>query len=280
MTHPPSPSPLSPAVPVPTDQAVYTAISTDHYPWTEIAVDLATRRSQGASCIFDAWQEDRWARFVWLRGDALGGFTWGGQEVSWATTMQALPRARVSLSAQSPKIAGLVWAARASAPQPLAGVWPAPHRSLERELFSGVLVSGAAGSYWESGQVVGGALPAPGAAATAYAPYAEVSREALASFWKELVEVVARSVPLETAWWEISTRLSASHACLDPFAREIALRGAALHIDPALEVREFRPALLAALRGSLARLGVRLADLPTGPLRERPEWAAAGLETL
>ncbi|WP_243398130.1 hypothetical protein [Deinococcus koreensis] len=265
---------------MPTDQAVYTAISTDHYPWTDIAVDLATRRSQGASCVFDAWQDGRWARFVWARGEVLGGFTWGGQDVSWATTMQALPRAQVSLSTQSPKIAGLVWAARASTPQPLDDVWPGLQRRLEREMFSGVLVSGTGGSYWDSGQVIGGTLPAPGAAATAYAPYAEVSPQALATLWKELVEVVARSVPLETAWWEVSTRLSVTYDCLDPFAREIALRGTALHIDPALEVSEFRPALLAALRASLARLGVRLADLPTAPLRDRPEWAAAGLETL
>ena len=143
MTHPPIHPPVNVPLPVPSDGAVYAAISTDHYPWTEIAVDLAARQSQGASSIFDAWQGERWARFVWVRGEAQGGHTWGGQEVSWATTMQALPRATVSLSVQTPGIAQLAWVARASAPQPQVGVWPEVQQRLEHDLFSGVLVSGA-----------------------------------------------------------------------------------------------------------------------------------------
>ena len=62
--------------------------------------------------------------------------------------------------------------------------------------------------------------------------------------------------------------------------QEVVLRGGHLHLDPSLKVQEFRPALLAALRAALARLGVRLGDLPLLELRARPEWAAAGLENL
>lgn len=285
MTHPPMPPHVTTPFVVPADQAVYAAISTDHYPWTEVALDLATRQAQGASCVFDASQDGRWARFVWVRGEAQGGFTWGGQEVSWEMTMQGLPRATISLSLQAPGIAQLAWLTRSSPPQLLDGVWPDLQRRLERELFSGVLVSGAdqaAGtcSYWEGGEIIGGTSPSPGSVATAYLPYPEISRQALAGFWTELLAVVARSVPLESAWWEVSTRLSSTYDCLDPFAREITLRGTALHIDPSLQISEFRPALLAALRASLARLGTRLNDLPTDELRRRPEWAAAGLEIL
>lgn len=285
MTHTSALPPPSSPLPVPTDQAVYLGLSTDHYPWTDLSVDLATRQSQGLSCVLDAQQDGRWARFVWLQGELLGGHTWGGQAVAWAATMQALPRATVSLTQQPPRVAQLIWAARSSAPVALDGVWPACRQILERELFSGLLIGGVAGSpptasAWETGQLIGGTLPAAGAICQTTSPYSQFSVQAMTDFWKELLDTVSRSVPLDGVWREVSSRLCATYPCLDPFSQEIALRGDRLHIDPALSMGEIRPALLAALRASLTRVGVRLADLPVAELRTRPEWAAAGLETL
>lgn len=285
MTHTSALPPTSSPPPVPMDQAVYQGISTDHYPWTDVSVDLATRQSLGMSGVLDAQQGGRWARFVWLQGELLGGHTWGGQSVAWAATLQALPRASVTLTQQTPKVAQLIWAARHCAPSPLTGVWPQGRAALERELFSGLLVGEVAGtppstSAWDTGQPIGGTLPPAGASAQLYAPYAQVSAVAMSAFWTDLVATVSHSVPLEGVWREVSSRLCTTYPCLDPFSQEIALRGDTLHIDPALSMGELRPALLAALRASLTRVGVRLADLPVAHLRARPEWAAAGLETV
>ena len=52
----------------------------------------------------DAVQGDRWARFVWVRGQCLGGFTGGGQAVGWELVHSGLPRARVSLGECAPPV--------------------------------------------------------------------------------------------------------------------------------------------------------------------------------
>lgn len=266
--------------PVPEDQAVYLGLSTDHYPWTDVTIDLAVRQGQGLSGVLDAWQQGRWARFLWLRGELLGGFTWGGQEVAWATATLALPRARVSLTAQEPRVVQLLWSSRSSNPRPLSEPWPGVQASLQRDMFTGVVLGDGHGSYWEGGQILAGTVPPPGTACMAITPYSEISAAHLAEFWRALLNTVSRSVPLEATWREVCTRLCATYDCLDPFAQEIVLRGGQLYVDAELPVQEFRPALLAALRGTLTRLGIRLNDLPLMELRARPEWTAAGLETL
>ncbi|WP_309571408.1 hypothetical protein [Deinococcus sp.] len=267
-------------LPVPTDHAVYSGLSTDHYPWTDVTIDLATRQGQGLSGVFDASQDGRWARFIWLRGELLGGFTWGGQEVAWATTTQGLPRAHVTLTVQDPRVTQLAWSSRARPLQPLGEEWPTPQATLHRDMFTGVLVGGGHGSYWEGGQVIAGTLPEDGAACGTCSPYDDVSAEQMTAFWETLLAAVSRATPLESVWREVCARLCSTYICLDPFAQEVVLRGGKLHLDPALKVQEYRPALLAALRAALARLGVRLGDLPLMDLRARPEWAAAGLENL
>ncbi|MFC3835495.1 MULTISPECIES: hypothetical protein [Deinococcus] len=267
-------------LPAPEDQAVYLGLSTDHYPWTDITIDLAVRQGQGLSGIFDARQDGRWARFVWLRGELLGGFTWGGQEVTWATATLALPRAHVSLTVQEPRVVQLLWSSRSSTPQPLAEPWPGVQEGLQRDMFTGVVLGGGHSSYWEAGQIQAGTVPPPGTACLTITPYSEISAAQLAGFWQALLVTVNRSVPLETTWREVCTRLCSTYDCLDPFAQEIVLRGGHLFVDPELSLQQIRPALLAALRGTLSRLGVRLNDLPLMELRARPEWTAAGLETL
>ncbi|GGM05426.1 hypothetical protein [Deinococcus aerophilus] len=270
------PLPTSPPS-APTDRVVYAALSTDHYPWTEVLGDLAVRQKRGWSGVLDAVQGPRWARFVWLEGRLLGGFTVGGQALDWAVTLAGLPRARVTLSEAAPMICELLWACRAVSPRPLPTAWPQARDGLERALFSGLLVSGAACSFWNAGRIAGGDLPASGAGGQTYALGLEGDREALVGFWQDLLRTIHHSAPLDDAWRQVTTRLSEDHPCLDPFAREITLQRGQLTVDPGLPVEEWRPALYLALRETLVRVGVRLGDLPLGDLPARPEWLAAGL---
>lgn len=266
-----------PLLSVPQDLAVYSRLSTDHYPWTEVTVDLAARQAQGFTGAFDAVQGQRWARFVWVRGSMRGGFTAGG-EVSWATMMRGLPQAAVSLQSLEPVVAEIVWSCRQSTPTPLRGVWPELQATLGRERFFGVLVSGTACSYWESGRMLGGVLPAVGAACLTLSPPVIDDRPSLLAFWLELIAVTHRTYPLDEVWRQVSIGLATDHPCLDPFAQEVRVLGGVLQVDQEVGVSELRPALLEAYRATLTRLGVRLADLPIASLREQPIWATAGLE--
>lgn len=280
MTETISPTAVSQPLPLPPGGELYAGLSTDHYPWTEVAADLAVRLSQPFSGVLDAVQGPRWARFVWVAGTAQGGHTQGGQAVTWATTTAALPRARVGLSALDPAVAHLVWATRASVAQAHHLAWPTLGAVLERDLYSGVLASGNAVSYWHAGRKVQGTLPTHGAQGLLYAPYTEITREALVRFWQDLLSSLHHHTPIETAWREVCGRLGTTYGCLDPFVQEVALRAGGLHVDPAVPATELRPALLAALRATLARLGLRLGDVPLVDMRTRPEWTAAGLEAL
>lgn len=277
MTESPTlPSPAAPP-PVPLDRTIYSGLRTDHYPWTEIMADLDTRQAGGFSGVLDAVQGDRWARFVWVRGQCLGGFTGGGQTVGWELVHSGLPRARVSLGECAPPVGAVVWTSRAARSGQLSGRWPDVQLILKREQFYGLLVSEGLCSVWDSGQVLAGRLPDDGAVCVAYSPNTHENRERLLTFWRDLLGAVAASVPLEEAWQHACVRLSAEHPCLDPFVREITLSGGVLSVDPALGVGEFRPALQTALRTALLGLGVGLQDLALGDLPNRPEWAAAGL---
>lgn len=270
--------PPTPLPSVPLDQVVYQSVSTDHYPWTEVLVDLAARQAQDFSGVFDARQEDRWARFVWLGGQLLGGFTRDGLDVQWTNTMQALPRATITLAAVQPAVAQVIWACRAALGQHLTGAWPDVRFKMEHETFYGLLVSGGASSYWVSGRVVGGTLPPVGGVCQVFSPNVDSNRDTLVTFWQELIRAVHAAVPLDDHWRQVVVRLSDDFPCLDPFAREVTVQGGRLSIDPAVTVAEFRPAMQAALRAMLARVGVRLGDLNVGDLRGRVEWAASGLE--
>ncbi|GGL66523.1 hypothetical protein GCM10010840_00520 [Deinococcus aerolatus] len=277
MTESPTlPTPAAPP-PVPLDRTVYAGLRTDHYPWTEIMADLETRQSEGFSGVLDAEQGERWARFVWVRGQCLGGFTGGGQAVGWELVHGGLPRARVSLGECSPPVGAVVWTSRAARAGALAGRWPDVQLGLKREQFYGLLVSEGLCSVWDSGQVLAGRLPDTGEMCVAYSPNTPENRERLLQFWRDLLGAVHASIPLDEVWQQTCMRLSAEHPCLDPFVREITLSGGVLFVDRVLAVGEFRPALQTALRAVLLNLGINLNDLALGDLPNRPEWAAAGL---
>lgn len=282
-----------PRLAVPPQPPVYTGLHTDYYPWAEVTVDLATRQAQGLSAVFDMEQGGQWARFVWVRGALQGGFT-AQNEVMWPAAMAALPRAQVTLTALDPVVAELIWASRTVPLQALDGVWPTHEAALVHHRFSGVILCDGAVSYWAGGQVVGGQLPPEGAAclalpllsdagitppAPAAATPAPAARPAtLLPFWTELIAATHRVSPLDEAWRLVSVRLAEQYPCLDPFAHEVYVEGGELHVEAEVAPGELRSALLGAYQAALARLGLRLADLPVAELRTRPEWAAAGLE--
>lgn len=266
-------------VTVPQDAAIYTGLSTDHYAWTDVTADLALRQAQQFTGALDAWQGNRWARFLLSQGSLLGGYTHAGQPVGWNTAMQGLPRARVSLTELSPRLVDLLWTTRDVEGQPAPAPWPAARDALERRHFHGLMLSGAACSYWVAGRLVTGTLPADGAGAWLFSPHSEANRAELISFWQELLSTTHRSQPIDAAWQEVTMRLADDHPCLDPFAQDVTFQNGQLTIEDDVPIDEFRPALAAALRAVLARLGLRLVDLPVTNLRDRPEWAASGLET-
>lgn len=270
-----------PRLPVPLDHAVYVHLHTDHYPWTEVTVDLAVRQAEGLSGVFDAQQGSDWARFVWVRGALRGGFTAAG-DITWPATLAALPRAQVTLAPLDPAVAELVWASRTQAAQPRAEGWPDLHSILERQRFSGVLLGGQACSFWEGGRAIGGTLPPAGVPCTTLSrlPDGAVGQAALLDFWRDLIAAAHRAAPLDEAWRLVSVRLAGEHPCLDPFAREVTVQGGRLHVEAEVPNDEVLPALLAAFQATLARLGLRLSDLPLGGLPARPEWVAVGLEAL
>ncbi|MDV6374176.1 hypothetical protein [Deinococcus arenicola] len=281
MTQPPtSPAPTSPTTappPLPLDTVIYTDLCTDYYPWTEVMLDLEARQAVEFSGVLDAFQGGRWARFVWSRGQCLGGFTHGGQAVAWAQVHGALPRARLHLGGCLPLVSDVVWTSRAARAGTLGGHWPDMERRLEREQFYGLLVSGGQCSVWDTGQMLSGRLPQAGASCVAHSPHTPDTREALLNFWRDLLRRVNHSVPLDEPWNRACVRLSAEHPCLDPFLQDITLRGGVLRVDVGVSVGELRPALHWALRTALGDLGIGLGDLALGNLPQRPEWAAAGL---
>ncbi len=276
MTESPALLPATPP-PLPLDRMIYAGLCTDHYPWTEIMVDLEARQAAGFSGVLDAAQGERWARFVWARGQCLGGFTSGGQVVGWAQVHGGLPRARVRLGECAPPVSAVIWTSRAARAGQMAGRWPETHLILKHEQFYGLLVSEELCSVWESGQVLAGHLPDSGALCVAYSPNTPENRERLLRFWRDLLAAVHNNVALDEVWQQTCVRLSAEYPCLDPFVHDVTLRGGVLNVDPGVAVGEFRPALQTALRTALLGLGVGLDNLALGDLPTRPEWAAAGL---
>lgn len=272
--------PLSLRLPVPREHSVFEELPTDFYPWTEVLTELETLQGHALTGVLDVQQGERWARFVWLRGQLLGGVGAGGGDVPLAGAMRGLPRARVTLSLTEPLVAELLWSCRQAAPQPLGAPWPEAHARLERERFQGVLLSEQRSSFWEGGQVVTGSLPRTGAGGLTVSASSLIDRAALIEVWTELIALTSEARPgFDELWKQLSLQASARYPVLDPFGGEVVVRRGQLRVHEDVPAQELRPALLVTYRACLTRLGVRLSDLPLGTLRRRADWAAAGLET-
>ncbi len=278
MTNTTAPLPLI-RLPVPPDRLIYSRLPTDFYPWTEVLTDLERRQDPEFSAVMDIQQDSRWARFVWVRGVARGGVGAGGRDVPLEITMQALSQAQVTLTQVDPLVAEIIWSCRATPPQPLTSPWPQAYDELSRERFYGALIAENNCSYWESGRVVSGAIPHSGMACLVVTPVSRLDRTELLRFWQQMIAMAQRANPsFSEVWRQVGMQLSVEHVALDPFAHDITVQAGVLRVAPDVPVQELRPALLAAFRGSLTRLGLRVADLPIGDLNQQAIWVLAGME--
>lgn len=260
-------------IPLPSGPAVFHALSTDHYPWAELTADLDSRREQGFTGVLDLQQGGRWARFL-LSPEQLRGFTTGGEAVSLAAAMRAMPRAQATLTPLDASVCDLVWAFRLGNPAPRTLQWPGARQTLETSLFTGALIAPSGRSYWRGGQVLAGSLPALGEACAAFEPDQEFDRGGTLLFWQEVMAVLARHTDLNTLWSQARVVLTDAHPCLDPFTQEVIWEAPNLQVDDAVSVSELNAAMTAGVKFVAQRGAVRLVDLPLGHLSRRPEWQA------
>lgn len=285
---------------VPQERALYVGLPTGYYPWSEVRADLNARPH--FSGVLELTQAGHRGRFVWVDGEPRGGYLdgdWPGTPASSLAqssseqanpeqtelTLDALcltcPQAEVSLIPLDAQLASLVWDCRQTESEVLAISWPQAQPHLMAGRLRGALlgagVSGSVWSFWEGGRMIGGHLPRLGDRLTTVRPTLLASAAALLAFWNSLYQ--ASRLPLAELWTPAASRLANRHPCLDPFARELRLRGGQLELDSDVPPDELLEALSDHFRSMLAISGTALRSLPLGDLRSHPLWARAGLET-
>ncbi|RTR29431.1 hypothetical protein [Deinococcus radiophilus] len=259
---------------------VYHQLSTDFYPWTEVIADLRMRAQAGQSLLFQAESPAACARFVWRDGQLLGGYS-GARDLPFSALMRGLPRARVTLLSLSGEAAQAIWDARqAEGGQALQGDAATVSQQLAGQ--SGVLLGHGPErslSYWQAGKPLHGVwYPEAGEQEWRFMVQAQpLDRTELVQFWSQVLALTHRRAALDEVWRQASLELAADHPALDPFTREIVVRTGELSVDPGVDTDELRPALLAAYRNVLERLGLRIQDLPLENLRQHEIWSASGL---
>jgi hypothetical protein len=272
-------------LPLPSEQALYQGLSTDHYPWTEVYTDLSLRPQ--FSGVLDVRQQlagrpPMLGRFVWVGGEVRGG-----HDLNTDLDIRLLPstftRAQVSLFELGEGLAQLLWLCRDGDRTELPLAWPDARDLLAARRFRGALLgSGGQGaqacSYWDAGRVLGGTLPQPGEALYTVAPPARHTHADLEQFWSEVLRGANSRLPLQEAWRVSATRLADEHPCLDPFAREVWIDAQGLHTDPDLPISELMAAMQDQFRAMLALYGVALRSLPMTEARVHPLWPSSGLE--
>lgn len=259
---------------LPPERAVYSGLSTDHYPWTEVYSDLAIRTP--FSGVLDVQQGELAGRFVWVGGELRGGHDLEG-DLDFRTLPVTFSRASVGLTPLDPVLAQMIWLCRDGDRQRLPITWPDARDLLAPRRFRGVLMGEHACSYWEDGRLLAGTLPEVGEPLTTVAPRARYTHTDLEVFWSEVLRASGTRMPLQDAWRQAATQLADEHPCLDPFAREVWFDGQALRLDPELPLPEFRTAMLAQYRAMLALHGVALRSLPMPDARIHPLWPSSGL---
>lgn len=272
-------------LPLPPERAVYSGLSTDHYPWTEVYADLSQRSL--FSGVLDVRQAEipdhsgpgrsLLGRFVWVSGEVRGGHDQEG-DLDVRTLPLTFARAQVSLSQMDPALAQLVWLCRDGEQARVPLSWPDARDLLASRRFRGALLGQQACSYWEDGRQLAGELPQPGEALSTVAPRARYTHADLTAFWSEVMRASSSRMNLQGTWKQAAARLADEHPCLDPFAREVWLSGTALHVDPELPVAELRAALQDQYRSMLTLSGVALRSIPMPEARAHPLWASSGLE--
>ena len=269
---------------------VYQGLSTDFYPWAEVIDDLKARAQAGEHLLFVAEggtaAGGAAAQFIWQAGRLLGGHSLSGsgapRDLNFAALMRGLPRARVSLLGLDAEAAAALWEYRAAVGEPLQGSADEVARLLGGK--TGVLRQGGSGrlSFWQAGAPQwgywdGAAGPQAWHFMTVTPP---LDREELVALWGQLLALTHRRAALDEAWRQSALSLASEYPVLDPFTREIVVRTGELTVLPDLTAEELQPAMLAAYRGALGRLRLRLGDVAAEPLISHPLWEASGLAGL
>ncbi|GHG07598.1 hypothetical protein GCM10017783_20160 [Deinococcus piscis] len=262
---------------------VYLHLSTDFYPWDEVIADLKTRSQAGQSLLFQANSDAACASFVWKAGQLLGGYS-GARDLNFAALMRGLPRARVTLVPLDERAAAAMWEHRAAAGQTLRGTGAQVAGQLAGQtgVLSGMGAAPQAMSYWEEGEPRWGhwTPDAPEQDWRFVALRRTPDAAALTEFWRQVLAVTHRRAAVDEVWRQVSLALAPHYPVLDPFVREVTVRTGELQVEPSVRPQELQPALLAAYRAVLARLGLRLSDLPLSTLRQHELWNASGLPAL
>ncbi|MFC4452814.1 hypothetical protein [Deinococcus sonorensis] len=261
------------------ERTVYADLSTDHYPWSEVYLDLASRTQLAG--VLDVRDGDQLGRYIWNGGEVRGAYLSGRGDLPELAALPALlPRGSVSLYQLEPVLAELVWECRHGTFTDVQVPWPEARDLLAGRRYRGVLLSaGGACSFWDDGRLLGGTLPAPNEPVQTVAQQVQFGLEELTQFWSEVLATLATRVPLETNWRTAVTALADEHPCLDPFAREVWLEGSQLRLHPDVPMEEVQAALRDVLP-MLLPLPAAQRSAAVADLRQHRLFEAAGLADL
>ncbi|AFZ68610.1 hypothetical protein [Deinococcus peraridilitoris] len=260
---------------LPHDQAAYSEISSDFWPWPEVFADL--KRRDHFSGALEVRQNDRRARFFWADGEALGGYS-DNSEDDLVTLALHFPRGSLSLYLLDSQVARLAWQCRDTTLQGEEQRWEDLQTGRTLQAFSGVIRGPAGDSYWHAGQHLHGPLARAGERVTLIAaPREVVSTESVIEFYNTALNVAARHFDVAAHWRASALELADDHLCLDPFAREVVYESGQLQLVQSVPADELLAALRDAYALTLVRAGRRAGELPLDALHGHSLWAQSGL---
>lgn len=257
---------------IPAGRTVY-QVSSLYFPWSEVYADLEARA--GFSGVL-SWNG---AHFWWAQGRSLGGSLLGESHPELPALARAAPGGRLTLTELRPGVATLGHAAAEqlrAGTQGSAHAWSDAERVVRAHGFTGAVLSPGRCLLWQGGQqLCGGALPAAEEGVQVLSAAAEVSPERLVRFWNRVLSLHAE-LQRDDEWRAVSLQLADRHACLDPFAREVAMQRGELRLDADVPVDELQPALLDAVGLMMARAQLSARDPVLAALTRHPLWESSG----
>lgn len=260
---------------LPHDQAAYSAISTDFWPWPEVFADLDRR--DHFSGVLEIRHLRHRARALWLDGAPLGGYS-EDAEVDLAELARVFPRASLDLYSLDADVALLAWQCRQSDLQSEKTLWDEVKAGQILKGFSGIIRAASGDSFWQAGQHLEGPVPQPGEQVVLVeAPRKAISSESVIEFYNSAFGAAARHFDVSGHWRASALELADEHLCLDPFAREVVYENGQLQLVNSVSADELLPALRDAYALMLVRAGRRADELPLAGLRTHALWSQSGL---
>lgn len=263
---------------LPPKRVIY-QLSTDFYPWTEVIIDLEQRKNPNWSAILDVQQGERWARYLWINGEDIGGFAPNGSEVTLLTIMRGLPSAIVTLYEPEPAVTDVVWMCRKEVAKPASKPWPELAQELGRNKYTGALIADDT-SFWKRGRMVGGGMPITQSSCTLVSPATDQWQVTMEDFWTTLIYATAQRVPgFSEEWRQTCLDLSMEYAILDPFDSGISVIEGKLILGDDPDWQKLVPALRLAYALTLRRVDLDLVEM-TQPWQRHIGWTTSGLGDL